>query len=61
MPLHVPYGYRLHGVLVDAISMIVRCIDLNDHTETGLLRSLIERYDDQARKVRMPDTGDKSE
>ena len=57
----MPYEYRLHGVLVDAITVIVRSVDFNDATDYNLLRTLIDHFDSQARKVRMPDKEDRSQ
>jgi hypothetical protein len=58
---NILYEHRLHGVLVDAVTVIVRSADLNDVTDNDLLRSLIDHFDTQARKVRMPDREDRSE
>ena len=58
--LTIPYEYRLHGVVVDAVTMIVRTVDLSDIKDIGVLRSLVELFDTQARKVRKPDDGDRS-
>lgn len=51
LPFHVLYQYRLHRVLTEAFTSIMRTTDLDSTEDSGLLNSVIVHFDSQTLQV----------
>ncbi|KIW00368.1 uncharacterized protein PV09_08080 [Verruconis gallopava] len=51
LPAPIGYRFQLHQILVEAVLMIMRTVDLNYNTDSRMLRSLIEHFDTTMQRV----------
>lgn len=58
LPHIVLYEHRLHRVLKDTISSIMKTVDLGSNTDSRVLNSLVDYFDQQAQEVTSKEAGD---